>query len=289
MHTTSQKNSICIIGSQRRNYTDIHMIKNAKKYFDSVFFIPIKAIRLEMIGDKLTPKYRDINIEDFGTIIMRIPQRYYDLAAVILDSLAGVTKIQSAESFRTVSNKVLMFKKLAKEGIKIPKICFITDPKSSQYALRKLNFPILVQNPLEKEKRTIANSSREAKDIIDTFESLNQPIILEETKKDSKIVKVYVAGNKVIRAISGNEMVILSKTKRKIAFSACKAIGTLYARIDMIDNNVIDVDISPLLQSVNRIDKKIVENIIKRIEYVSGLEKGGIVVRLIDDFFSIFR
>jgi len=288
IYTKKQKNNICIIGLTKRNSTDISLIETAKTLFDSVLFIPITSIHLEIIGKKIIPMYRNSELTGFNTVLVRVPQKYYSLAAIIIDTIPSTFKAQTTNTFKYASNKVLMFKRLDRLGINIPKISFITDVKSFQYSLEKIKFPIIIQNPVEKNKKAIANNKREAKDIIETFQTFNQMLMLEEKEKKGKKASVYISGNKIVSCLCKNKEVDITKDMEQSALDACKALETNYARVDLIGNKVIDVDVSPSLKNIKKNRKQISDEMLENIEHISKIRRSGIATKVIDDILSAF-
>ncbi|MCD6477021.1 MAG: hypothetical protein J7K26_02550 [Candidatus Aenigmarchaeota archaeon] len=287
MHTSNQ-NNICIIGTEKRNYTDLKLLNAAKKIFNSAFYIPITSIRLEVIENKIVPYYREKRLTEFGTVFVRVPQKYYSLAAIIIDTMPKTFKVQSSDSFRMTKNKIMMFKRLSTRGITIPKITFISDIKSAEHALKNIEFPIMIYNPTEK-KVVIGNSKRESKNIIETLGALGQNIIIEEIGNYTDKMSVYVVGDKIIKGTIKGESINVPKNIKNISLDICRILNTKYAKLDFVEDKIIDVNLCPYLQELIKLDKNIVEKIMKKIDKISRMERGGIIVKFIDDIINILK
>lgn len=298
---TKQKDrqSICIIGVSQKKPTDMILLKGAKMNFHSVLFVPISSIRLITKNGKIFVKYRETDLSKFDSVFIRVPESKYRIASIILDNLPDdVLKVQNPESFLITSNRLLLCQKLAKAGISVPKICFADTAEAASRSFSELRFPILVRVPFDKEKIMLAKNATEAKALMDTLETLKQPIFLEEFYTDVNLFQIFVVGGKVIGSLKIKAVDIgytkgeISQVKvsgniRRIATHACKVLDTNLARVDILDTPepvVVDVDICPSLVKLKKISKEDIGNkIFERLNYLVRVRKGGMIVRFIED------
>ncbi|MBL7160218.1 MAG: hypothetical protein ISS95_01525 [Candidatus Aenigmarchaeota archaeon] len=298
-NSKEKPSSICLIGVSDKKPSDMILLEGAKKMFKSVLFIPISSIRLISESGKIFVKYRQTDLSKFDSILIRVPESKYKTAKTILDNIPEhVFKVQNAASFVITSDRLLLCQKLAKAGINVPKVCFADSAEAASRSFSELRFPILVRVPFDKEKLMLARNKNEAKAMMDTLESLNQSIFLEEYYTDVELLQVFVVGGKIIGTLKrkttdiGYRKGTVSSANpsgriKRTAKHACKVIEADFARIDILnlpDPVVVDVSISPLLDTFAKFSKnRIGERIFERISYLNHVKKGGAISKFMEE------
>jgi glutathione synthase/RimK-type ligase-like ATP-grasp enzyme len=293
-----EKHSICIIGVSTKKHTDMMLLEGAKKHFDSVLFIPISSVRMITEKGTIKVRYRETDLSKFDVIFLRVPESQYDSAYLILNNLSARSlKVQETKSILLVSNRLSMFQNLAKAGIRVPKVCLANTADAAARAFKELKFPVLVRVPSDKEKIMIAENSREAKTMMDTLETLKQPIFLEEYYMDVNLFQVLVVGGEIISTVklkSGDigyeKGKIVSERApigvRKLATRAAALLETKIARVDILDAKepiVVGVNITPDIARWSKHKKDLGDKIMARVKRVSEIEKGGFVAKFLED------
>ncbi|MCK5548807.1 MAG: hypothetical protein KAI64_07310, partial [Thermoplasmata archaeon] len=74
--------TLCILG-QEKTESNLKLLAEAKKRFDSVFFVPIDSIGLGLNKD-FSITYRASNLLKFNAVLPRIPRRFYSYAYQLL-------------------------------------------------------------------------------------------------------------------------------------------------------------------------------------------------------------
>jgi len=144
----------------------------------------------------------------------------------------------------------------------------------------------------------LANTQSEAIAMMDTLQTLNQPIFLEELHKED-LLQVFVVRNDVIATLKRKtseaeyEKYEISKPSRavvRVALNVCRILKTSFARIDILGTQepvIVDVDICPLLSKIK--DKDVGDKVFKKIKALAEVEKGGIIVKFIEDVKMVLR
>jgi len=280
-----------------KNKTDMILLNGAKKVFGSVLFIPISGIRLVGVSGKIKVMYRNTNLKKFDVVLFRVPEQCYENALLIAKNL-DVFKIQEPETFEISKNRLLLFKKLAEDKINVPKISYANNSEAAARSFKEMKFPILVRVLGSSKKVMLAESQREAKAMLDTLESLNQPLFLEEYVTGVDLFQIYILGGEVIGTIRKKageieygkgeyESKRVPRKIRELATSVCHSTGTKIARVDILnlpDPIVVDVNVCPYLDLLEQVSKEDVgRKVMRRVKEMTSVEKGGFLGKLIDD------
>ena len=81
--------SLCIIG-QEKSESNLRLLAEAKKKFDSVFFVPIDSIGIGL-NERFSIHYRATDILKFKAVLPRIPRAYSSYAYQLLSLFPGDT------------------------------------------------------------------------------------------------------------------------------------------------------------------------------------------------------
>lgn len=286
---------LCLIGLEKKRLSDLKILEEAKKVFKGVLLIPLSKIRVSTVKNKVSISYREKNLSEFDTILVRVPKDKYILSYSIMKSIPKhVFKPQGIESFILTSNRILLYNKLMEEGIKVPNVYSGGSKKTISKAFEDLKFPIMIGTPEDRGKIMVANNIREAKTMIDTMETLNQPLFLEEFHKNAELWQVYVVGNEVLASNRFyEEKLVEGKRLPKKIFNltkdVCDAIGTEVARVDVLDMKeplVKDVSLCPFTEKT---PEEVLRKYLKKIKHITELEQGGVIVKAAESAKIAFK
>ena len=251
--------SLCIIGLEKSD-TNLRILKEAKKRFASVFFVPIDGIGIGLT-DKFSISYRSSDILKFDSVYPRIPSKFYSYAYQLLSLFPPETFTPIKPiTFLIASERFFLLSVLRKRNIDTLNIHLARSAKAAQTIAEGSEFPVIIRIP-GKETGVIANTLTEAKSVIGALESLRQPVLIEEPVKD--MVSCYVAEPDVLAAVkkkTKEKDVIFSKgdfknhkpdiETRHLALETAKAIDAQIARVDISLNGnpkVVNVNLNPSL------------------------------------------
>jgi glutathione synthase/RimK-type ligase-like ATP-grasp enzyme len=257
--------ALCIIG-QEKSETNISLLEEAKKRFDSVFFAPVESIRIGL-SEKFSVSYRASDLMKFDAIYPRIPSSYYSYAYQLLSLLPPETFTPIRPiTFLLASERFFLLSVLRKRGIDTINLNLARSQKAAHAILEESKFPLVIRIP-GKETGVVVETLTEAKSVIDALGSLKQRILIEDLVKD--MVSVYVAQPDVLTSVkkkSKEKDPIFSEgefRKHKIdleiehlALETAKAIDTQIARIDISVNSgikIVNVGLTPDLITPSKV------------------------------------
>jgi hypothetical protein len=251
---------ILVIGTKN---TDLSLIEESKKLFDSVLFIPLSKLSVVSKGKEMIVKYKDKDISKFDAVFVTVPKQRYKFIHTILKNLSEeMFKTQGVDSFLVASNRQILFQVLAKAGIRVPKICLSDTPEGAKRALEYMRFPILVR-PEGEEEFMLSYTEQEARTMIDTLHTLRQQIFLEEHFPKVEMIDLYVLGNEVIVGVKkkkvgseykpSKDLVKLNKRMISTALDVTELLKTEWAKITILNLKepmVIDVNLTPSIGEI---------------------------------------
>lgn len=259
--------TLCMIGSSNSE-TDLELLKEAKKKFFSVFFVPTEGIRMGF-DDKFSITYRKTDLTKFSAVYPRITQSLYSYAYQLLSLFPSeiYTPIRPI-SFLLAADRFFLLSVLRKRKIRTVNVWLARSPRAAKGILseEEENLPVIMRVP-GKETGIIANTLTEAKSVVGALGSLSQPVMMEEVVKD--MVSCYVAGDEVIASVkkkTNKKDVLFSEGKlkrhktdietRHLAVETASSIDAQLARVDMSLNDhpkVINVSLAPSLKEPSKV------------------------------------
>lgn len=294
---------LCIIG-QEKSDTNIKLIEEAKKAFNSVFFVPISGIHIGLT-DKFSITYRSTDLLKYNAILPRIPRSLcsygYELLSLFPeDTYMGIRPI----ALLLADERFFLLTVLRKRGIHTIDMRMARSNDAAARIIEQNSFPMIIRTP-EKKTGVIVNNKIEAKSTADALTSLKQPILIEDIVKN--LVSVYVAEPEVMGAVK-------KKTKEKdvlfapgdiknqkidaevqqLALDAASSIEAQVARVDIAldgEPKVANIDLNPSLISASKVTgvnlpKKTIEAI--RKNYTAYKER-PMLMRFFEDAGSVMK
>jgi glutathione synthase/RimK-type ligase-like ATP-grasp enzyme len=250
---------LCIIG-QRESKTNIKLIDEAKRKFESVFFVPIDAIHIGLT-DTFSITYRTTNLLKFKAVFPRIskPLSSYSYQLLSLfpeDTFMPIKPI----SFLLACERFFLLTVLRKREIDTINLRLTYKTESALRIIEGNNFPLIIRTP-EKKTGVVVENVSEAKTIIDAFVALQHPILIEDIVKD--MVSIYVAEPDVIAAVkkrTKEKDIVFGKGEikkfkldlevKQLALEAARAIDAQIARVDLTLSDspkVVNIELNPKL------------------------------------------
>lgn len=294
---------LCIIG-QEKSDSNIKLLEEAKKRFDSVFFVPINSIGIGLSKD-FSISYRASDILKFDAVLPRIPKSCHSYAYQLLSLFPSSTFMPIKPiSFLLADERFFLLTVLRKRGIPTLNLHMTRSSRAADKVVEKVDFPLILRTP-GKKTGVVVNNKLETKSIIDALTHLHHPILIESLVKD--MVSVYVAGPDVIASVKKKTKepdVIFSpgdykSTKigfdvEQLALDAAKSVDAQIARVDISLNGeprIVNVDLNPdLITPSNVTGINIPEKIIESIhnKYNEHREK-PLLMKFFDDAKSVVK
>lgn len=196
---------LLILGTINRGYEIIKLIKEGKKIFSSVSYIPIPYVSIEVNKNELTVKHKNKDLSDFDCILPRIPRSYRTFGFTVLSILKEKTYIPIEPiSLFNCHNKFLTLLILNEDSLPIPKTFLTIKRKSAEDVLDDMKYPIVMKLLYGSLGRGVmfADSKNSAITFMDTLERFKEPIFIEEfIKNPGEDIRAYVVGEKVIASM----------------------------------------------------------------------------------------
>jgi len=295
--------SLCMIGLEK-SQTNIELLNEAKKAFDSVFFVPIEAIGVG-ISPSFSIQYRVTDLLKFSAVLPRIPKRISSYGYQLLSLFPSTTYMPIKPiAFLLAEERFFLLTILRKRQIPTIDLQMTKSPKAAIRMLDESRFPVVIRTPNRKTGVIVDNIS-EAKSVIEALGSLKQSVLIEEPVKN--MVSVYVARPGIIAAVKKKtkekDVVFaegekkkqkIDKTVQQLALDACSAIDSQIARIDIsLDDepSVVNIELNPSLtgagQAVGENLPRLVIDSIKE-NYVRHQQK-PVLMKFFEDAKSVVK
>ncbi len=297
------ENSLCIIG-QEKSESNIKLIEEAKRAFDTVFFVPVNGISIGLKED-FSITYRNTNLLKFGAILPRVPRQYYSYAYQFLSFFPAETFMAIPPiTFLLASERFFLLTILKKRKVNTLDLYLVRSAKAAYKILEEGEYPRVIRVPGKRTGVTV-KSTVEAKSVIDALGSLRQPILIEELVKG--MVSLYVSEPEVVACVEKKtkekDVVFAdgdlkgkkpSAEVRELALEAARAIDAKVARIDISLNKtpkVVNVELNPgLIAPGKATGVNIPEKVINYIHQSYRVhEEKPLLMKFFDDAKSVVR
>ena len=265
--------------------------KEAKEFFEHVDLLDIRKFEIDAGFKELGILYEKKPLKDYDCVYIRGSFNY----ALLQRSLAFILQSKNVyipfqpDTFTIAHDKFLTILVLQKAGIKVPKTYLAATMKAAKKLLEDVHFPIIMKVPTGTQGKGVmsADSLASARSMLDTLESLRQPVILQEyIETDATDIRAIVAGKRVVASMKRKGMAgeirsnihqggvgiahELDHDAENVAVRAARAVNADICGVDMLEsvkgNMVIEVNLSPGLRGIMSATKK---NVAKSIaEYL---------------------
>lgn len=250
---------LCIIGEEKSE-SNIRLLEEAKKVFNSVFFVPISGIHIGL-KDKFTITYRTTDLLKFNAIFPRIPKNMCEYAYQLLSLFPENTYMPIKPiSYLLAEERFFLLTVLRKMGLETINLMLARSTESAYRIIEDNDFPLIIRTP-EKKTGVVVKSITEAKSIIDALAALKQPIMVEDVIKN--MVSLYVAEPEFLAAVkkkTAERDIVFAAGKIKkqrvsvelehFALEAAKAINAQIIRVDISMEKtprIVNIDLNPNL------------------------------------------
>ncbi|MCD6557608.1 MAG: hypothetical protein J7K31_01075 [Candidatus Aenigmarchaeota archaeon] len=253
---------LCIVGPADKKSMDIKLLKTAKNIFDSVLYASYSHISFIQTNE-LRITFKNSDLSRFDALLPRIPKERAMFGYFLLNSL-DIYSPMKPQSFLIWSDRLLMLNILQREGLPIPKMYVVDSRESAVRLLKKgdISFPLSLKLSKKERGAMLANSEKEFKAMLDTLQSFNEPICMEEFF-DSDYIQAFVIGNTVVGAVKRipkekqdifhgkgeKKRIKIKPSIKELAIDAARAIKSSFALVTLVDNGrraVVDVDLCPI-------------------------------------------
>jgi glutathione synthase/RimK-type ligase-like ATP-grasp enzyme len=294
---------LCIIG-QEKSESNIRLLEEAKKKFDSVFFVPIDSIGIGLNTD-FSISYRTSDILKFDAVLPRIPKQYHSYAYQLLSLFPSDTFMPIKPiSFLLADERFFLLTVLRKRGIPTINLHLTRSGRAASRIIEQVDFPLILRTP-NKKIGVVVKNKLETKSIIDALTHLQQPILIENMIKD--MVSVYVAEPEVIASVKKKTKepdIIFSSGEYKsnkidleveqLALEAARAVDAQVARIDISLNSepkIVNINLNPDLMTPSKITKTdIPKSIIDAVhKNYSEHKERPLLMKFFDDAKSVVK
>lgn len=277
---------VLILGRIQRGYEDLKLIKEGKKIFDSVSYVPTPYVSVEMNGTEYSVKYREKDLSRFDCILPRIPRSYRTFGFTILNFLKEKTYIPiDPMSIFNCHNKFLTLLVLDRNDHSIPRTFLTIKRKTAEDVLEEMKYPIVMKLLYGSLGKGVmfADSKHSALSMMDTLERFKEPIFIEEyIKNPGEDIRAYVVGDEVIASMKrkarkdekranigiggSGEKFDLPYDYENIAVSVARGLKMDICGVDLIEGPkgpvVIEVNVNAQFKELERVTRK---NIAKKI------------------------
>lgn len=243
---------LLIIGSKKRRKTDAAILKCAKNHFDKVLHTPITKIVIESNENGVVPLLGSKNLLEYDVVLVRVEKEYRDIGYVLAKIFEDNGKYLPV-NYKAIllgSNEFLVpiYFGLKNNGIKSPRTYFASSKEAIIGNFEKFDYPITVKLPYQKDGTMTVHSKESAVGVIDTMEKLDQPILIQESVKNSEKIRVLVAGKKAY-ALKNDAAFALSEVDESAIIATAGKIGAdicqMYAAMNENKIFVYGVNIAP--------------------------------------------
>ena len=264
------------------------IIKEAKKMFLHVDFVPIREVVLEVNGEsKIT--YNDKSILGYDYILPRIDSKRASFGYHVIKSLDAfeVRKPYPASAIPISHNKWASLFELAKKKIPVPKTLYTATKNSAQKLIDKLTFPIVMKLVSSYGGKGVLFLQGEtaAESVVKTLDVLKQDLMLEEfIENPGEDIRGFVVGDEVVASMkrvckkgekranvsSGGiaKPCNLTEEEKEICLKSAEAVKSKILAVDMIRSKngpkVIEVNLNPGLVGITEATKINIANKIAR-------------------------
>ncbi len=295
--------ALCII-AQEKSDSNLQLLEEAKKQFESVFFTTLDGINIGF-DKEFSINYKSSELLKYNMFLTRIPKKYYSYAYQLLSLLPQKAYLPIHPiAYLLAEERFFLLTILRKREIPTLNMHMARSSSAALRSLETMNLPIMIRIP-DKTVGMIAEGRGEAKSVIEALESINQPILIEDMTND--VTSVYVSELDAIASVkkktSDRDVVFgkgeLRKTKissdiEVLALDTIKSLDSRMGRVDISlkpTPRVVNVELNPDLIAPSKatginIPEKIISSIVEN--YEKHLEK-PLLMKFFQDAKTVAR
>ncbi|MBN2331198.1 MAG: RimK family alpha-L-glutamate ligase [Candidatus Aenigmarchaeota archaeon] len=276
------------------NLASANIFFNAFKKRTQPYMIDIYNLRVAAFPKKWEVFYPRLRLSNLDAVFFRgciSPPSLLDFRLTVSEHLEemGLDVINPSKATRICRNKFSTIQFLQRHGVPTPKTRAALTPSAAMRSIRKMKKPVIIKLLSGSHGKGVMRicSNDEAESVIDALWALGEIIYFQEYIETSgKDIRVIVLENEVIAAMERTarngdfrsnlsrggkgEKVELEAGLRRLALKATKAVGAVFAGVDIVVDGrpkVLEVNINPGLK-ISRITEV---NIADRVaRYIAG-------------------
>ena len=271
---------LCIIGPEKRSDSEIELMETAKKKFDSILYAPIEMIRIETCKDKAVPFLKNTNLLEFDAILPRVNKKNADFCYVLLKIFEqhSIFSSLSSESILYGYNEFLLPFMLNNKRIETPKTYLAMSRPAIEKSIDTTIYPAILKLPYSKAGTIILDSPESAKGVVDTLETLNQPITLQETFSDALAISVLVIGSETYAVDGKKSKYKLTRDEMNTVMSVSQLLKAGICQINLMKANdqvmVVGFNIKPRIEFYSEIyDMDLLDKSISYLKKLAAIRK----------------
>ncbi|MCK4809248.1 MAG: hypothetical protein KAS90_06505 [Candidatus Aenigmarchaeota archaeon] len=271
---------LCIIGPEKRSDSEIELMETAKDKFDSILYAPIEMIRIETCKKKAVPFLKNTNLLDFDVILPRVDKKNADFCYVLLKIFEqhGIFSSLSSESILYGYNEFLLPFMLNNRMIQTPRTYLAMSRPAIEKSIGTMIYPAILKLPYSKAGTIILDSPESAKGVVDTLETLNQPITLQETFNDALAISVLVIGSDAYAVNGKKKKYKLTRDEISTVMSVSQVLKAGICQINLMKANdqvmVAGFNIKPRISFYSDIyEKDLLEKSISYLKNHAAIKK----------------
>ena len=271
--------------------------KEAKEYFEDVDLVDLRRIEIHAESKELKVLYQKKPFGKYDCVYIRGSFNYALVQRSLTQALSGkdtYLPIQE-DAFTVAHDKFLTTLALQKKGVKVPTTYLAATMKAAKKLLEDVNYPIIMKVLSGTQGKGVmsADSLSSAKSMLDTLESLKQPIILQEyIETEATDIRAIVAGKKVIGCMKrkgrGGDIRAnihqggmginyeLDYAAENASIKAAKAVNADICAVDLLEGvkgaMVLEVNLSPGLKGIMQATKKNLPKKVAEVLYKNTME-----------------
>lgn len=289
-----RKMKICILSRSRNIYTTDRIASAAESRGHKVEVINTTRCYVDISSHKPSIHYQGHSLPRFDALFAHIHPSitYYGVAILRQFESMGTFCINSSSSIAHSRDRLLAHQLLGRAGVSMPTTAFAHYPGDTKDMIQIVGGAPLVIKLLDGQQgngAVLAQTNKAAEAVIQAFRGLKANFIAQEYihEPKTKDILCVVLGNKIITAIEQDastlellndevshkksHVVEITPLEKKMAIRAVRVLGLKFAAVNFLRTKagprIVDVNCSPSF---------------KRIEKVSGLDLGSLIVDYIE-------
>jgi|SRR3989344_1621848 len=260
---------VMIAGAKSTKESRKRILEAAKKYFDTVLFVPIEKIRIHCEAGKTKILFKNMDLTEFDVCYARFFGNDFVLGQIILDLLenSNVYTPNSVQGFQIANHKYYAVKVLSELNLPVPETGLSITPETALTISSKINFPLVVKlvAGFGGKGVMLSQSEKEFKPVLDTLKVFKEFVTIQKfIPNDGTDKRVYVFGTKTIgverKAAKGDwranvsrggqaKIMQVTDKERQIAINAAKLLGLDICAVDFIKSDkgpvIIEINFAP--------------------------------------------
>jgi len=268
---------IAILSRKRTLYSTSRLMEAGKVRGHDMSIIDHLKCDLVIEQNKPVIYYRGERLPPQDAIIPRIGASvtFYGGAVIRQFEMMGVYTPCTSYSLIRSRDKLHSMQRLTKIGLGLPKSVFTNFSREPERIVNAVGGAPIIIKLIEGTQGigvVLAETQKTAVSIIETLQSLNSRVIIQEFIKEAKgeDIRAFVVGDKVVGAMKrmakegefrsnlhrggSSEVAILSDVERKAAIQAAEAMELGIAGVDMLRSErgplILEVNSSPGLEGI---------------------------------------